>query len=69
MGPTIAGQTCQVIVDTINGESVHAENYVTVEGGVPTITVTGNAVTILPGLPVPPITKTLTGPTERWIPE
>lgn len=38
---TIAGQTCQVIVDTINGESVHAENYVTVEGGVPTITVTG----------------------------
>ena len=38
---TIAGQTCQVIVDTINGESVHAENFITVEGGVPTITVTG----------------------------
>lgn len=38
---SIAGQTCQVVVDTVNGESVHPENYITVEGGVPTITVTG----------------------------
>lgn len=35
------GQTCTVVVDTINGESVHPENYVTLEGGVPTVTVTG----------------------------
>jgi hypothetical protein len=36
-----AGQTCQIVVDTANGPSVHAENYVTIEGGIPTITVTG----------------------------
>ena len=33
-----------------------------------TVTVTGDAVTILPGLPVPRVVKTLTGPIERWIP-
>ncbi len=33
-----------------------------------TVAVTGQAITILPGLPVPPIVKTLTGPTERWVP-
>lgn len=33
-----------------------------------TVTVTGDAVTILPGLPVPQVVKTLTGPVERWIP-
>ena len=36
-----AGETCQIVVDTANGPSVHAENYVTIEGGIPTITVTG----------------------------
>jgi len=36
-----AGQTCQIVVDTANGPSVHPENYLTVEGGIPTITVTG----------------------------
>ena len=34
-----------------------------------TVTVTGDAVTILPGLPVPQVVKTLTGPIERWIPQ
>lgn len=33
-----------------------------------TVAVTGDAVTILPGLPIPPIVKTLTGPIERWVP-
>lgn len=33
-----------------------------------TVTVTGDAVTILPGLPMPPIVKTLIGPIERWVP-
>lgn len=33
-----------------------------------TVTVTGNPVTILPGLPIPPIVRTLTGPIERWVP-
>jgi hypothetical protein len=33
-----------------------------------TVTTTGTAVTILPGLPLPPITRTLAGPVERWIP-
>jgi LPXTG-motif cell wall-anchored protein len=36
-----AGETCQIVVDTANGPSVHPENYLTVEGGIPTITVTG----------------------------
>ncbi len=33
-----------------------------------TVIVTGDPVTILPGLPVPQVVKTLTGPVERWIP-
>lgn len=33
-----------------------------------TVTTTGAAITILPGLPLPPVTRTLTGPVERWIP-
>lgn len=33
-----------------------------------TVTTTGTAVTILPGLPLPAVARTLTGPVERWIP-
>lgn len=33
-----------------------------------TVTTTGTAVTILPGLPLPTVARTLTGPVERWIP-
>lgn len=35
------GQTCTINVDTVNGESVHPENFVTVEGVIPTIVVSG----------------------------
>lgn len=34
-----------------------------------TVATTGTAVTILPGLPLPPVTRTLSGPVERWIPQ
>lgn len=35
------GETCSIVVDTVNGESVHPENFITVEGGIPPVTVTG----------------------------
>lgn len=34
-----------------------------------TVTTTGTAVMILPGLPLPAVTRTLSGPVERWIPK
>lgn len=33
-----------------------------------TVTITGTSVSLLPGLDLPPIDKTLTGPIERWVP-
>ncbi|MFT4284328.1 MAG: hypothetical protein QM598_05780 [Protaetiibacter sp.] len=33
-----------------------------------TVTVAGNSVSLLPGLDLPPVEKTLTGPIERWVP-
>ena len=33
-----------------------------------TVTITGNAVALLPGIEAPPITYTMTGPIERWVP-
>lgn len=32
-----------------------------------TVTVTGSAPSILPGIPLPPIAHTVTGPVERWV--
>ena len=33
-----------------------------------TVTVTGHAFVILPGLPLPEIQRTRSGPLERWVP-
>ncbi len=33
-----------------------------------TVTITGSPVSFLPGLQLPPVDKTLTGPIERWVP-
>ncbi len=33
-----------------------------------TVTITGNAVALLPGIEAPPISYTMTGPIERWVP-
>lgn len=34
-----------------------------------TVTVTGRPMSIIPGLNLPPITRTVTGPVERWVPK
>lgn len=36
----LAGLDCEIDVDTANNQSEHDDNYVTLEGGIPTITVT-----------------------------
>lgn len=33
-----------------------------------TVTVTGNVRSILPGITLPPVTRSITGPVERWVP-
>ena len=33
-----------------------------------TVTITGNAVALLPGIEPPPVTYTMTGPIEKWVP-
>lgn len=33
-----------------------------------TVTVTGAAVALIPGISLPPIQRTITGPVERWVP-
>jgi hypothetical protein len=33
-----------------------------------TVTVTGEALSLIPGLPMPPVKRTITGPIERWVP-
>lgn len=33
-----------------------------------TVTITGNAVALLPGIEAPPISYTMTGPIEKWVP-
>ncbi|WP_308465219.1 TadE/TadG family type IV pilus assembly protein [Rathayibacter soli] len=33
-----------------------------------TVTVTGDAVSLIPGLSLPPVQRSITGPVERWIP-
>lgn len=33
-----------------------------------TVTVTGRAVSLIPGVPLPEVTRTVTGPIERWVP-
>jgi hypothetical protein len=33
-----------------------------------TVTVTGAAESLIPGVQLPPVTRTVTGPVERWVP-
>jgi hypothetical protein len=33
-----------------------------------TVTVTGESLSLIPGLPMPPVKRTMTGPVERWVP-
>jgi hypothetical protein len=33
-----------------------------------TVTVTGAAVSLIPGISLPPVQRTITGPVERWVP-
>ena len=58
----------QQILAAHPGELNNTTVNVTRTVGTVTVTVTGQPASILPGFPLPPITKTLTGPIEQWIP-
>lgn len=58
----------QQIIAAHAGELNQSQVDVTRTADTVTVTVTGRPASILPGLLLPPITKTLTGPIEQWIP-
>ena len=62
--------TAQQLVDGIRGSLTDANITINRAPDTVIVTVSGRVATILPGLDglIPPVTYTLTGPVERWVP-
>lgn len=58
----------QQLLDELRGSLRDAKITITRTADTVTVTVTGRVATVMPGVELPPVTSTLTGPTERWVP-
>lgn len=66
---TEAGDTAGTeIIDGMPGFLKHPQVEVTRSATTVTVTITGNAESLIPGVQLPPVTRTVTGPIERWVP-
>jgi hypothetical protein len=66
---TTAGQTAGTqIMDGMPGFLQHPQVDVTRTATTVTVTITGTAESLIPGVQLPPVTRTITGPVERWVP-
>jgi hypothetical protein len=58
----------QQLLDELRGSLRDAKITITRTADTVTVTVTGRVATVMPGVELPPVTSTLTGPVERWVP-
>lgn len=60
--------TAQQLIAQIRGSLRDPQVTVSRTAETVTVTVTGRVPMLLPGLELPPVTRTQTGPIERWVP-
>jgi hypothetical protein len=66
---TSNGQTAGTqVIDGMSGFLQDPQVDVTRTANTVTVTVTGVAESLIPGVHLPPVTRTVTGPVERWVP-
>jgi len=63
-GSAAAGQVISQMGSFLPGANVDVRRTATTV----TVTVTGSVASIVPGLSIPGVTRTVTGPVERWVP-
>lgn len=66
---TSAGQAVGTqIIDGMPGFLQNPQVDITRTATTVTVTITGRAESLIPGVQLPPVTRTITGPVERWVP-
>ncbi|PZE54022.1 TadE/TadG family type IV pilus assembly protein [Curtobacterium sp. MCLR17_044] len=66
---TGAGQaSARQVLDQAGGFLQHSNVTVNRSADTVTVDVTGQAVSMIPGVQMPPVHRTITGPVERWVP-
>jgi hypothetical protein len=63
-GQTVSNQ----IIDGMPGFLEHPQVAITRTPTTVTVTITGTPESLIPGVQLPPVTRTITGPVERWVP-
>lgn len=66
--PAIGQTAGQQIIDGMPGFLDHPQVDITRTPTTVTVTITGTAESLIPGVQLPPVTRTITGPVERWVP-
>jgi hypothetical protein len=66
---TAAGQTAGTqIIDGMPGFLKNPRVDITRTPTTVTVTITGTAESLIPGVQLPPVSRSITGPVERWVP-
>ncbi|MFM9920902.1 hypothetical protein [Lacisediminihabitans sp. H27-G8] len=66
--PAIGQTAANQIIDGMPGFLEHPQVDITRTPTTVTVTITGTAESLIPGVQLPPVTRTITGPVERWVP-
>jgi hypothetical protein len=66
--PAIGQTAGDEIIDGMPGFLEHSQVEITRTPTTVTVTITGTAESLIPGVQLPPVARTITGPIERWVP-
>jgi hypothetical protein len=66
--PAIGQTAGDEIIAGMPGFLEHPQVEITRTPTTVTVTITGTAESLIPGVQLPPVSRTITGPVERWVP-